>query len=99
MDGILSVHDYEGFGHCNIGEYPCINSIHQMAVFLEEHPTLGAELLSHFGNDCEAAEAALENYYGCFESLADYAVTNHHNRATDNHRNRANVNQRQHSTC
>ena len=68
-----AIHDFEGFGPLRLEEYDGIEHIHELACFIEEHGELGAALLEHFGGDIEDAERAIENYSGCFESLADYA--------------------------
>lgn len=45
-----------------------------MTCFIAEHPEFGAELLDHFGGNLEEARAIAEdNYYGCYQSLVDYA--------------------------
>lgn len=69
-----AIHDYEGFGGYDLGEYEGIQSTHEIACFIEEHPEIGGELLNHFGGDLEDAKKAIEeNYCGCHKSLADYA--------------------------
>ena len=58
----------------NISEYESIESVHQKALFIEEHEDLAEVLLSHWCGDLEQAQKALEDdYHGCYESLADYA--------------------------
>ncbi len=69
-----AIHDYEGFGGYGVSEYSGFEEIHNVASFIEEHPAIGGELLSHFGDSLEdAKKAAEENYSGCYKSLADYA--------------------------
>ena len=69
-----AIHDYEGFDGCGLSEYEGIQSVHEIACFIEEHPEIGGELLSHFGGSLDDAQkAAEESYSGCFKSLADYA--------------------------
>lgn len=69
-----AIHDYEGFGGYSVSEYEGIQSLHEIACFIEEHPDLAGELLSHFGDSVEDARQAIEeNYSGCYKSLADYA--------------------------
>ncbi len=68
-----AIHDTEGFGNYPISEYEGLESVHQIACFIEEHNEIGAELLAEFG-DLEQAENAIEhNYAGCYDSLADFA--------------------------
>jgi antirestriction protein len=69
-----AIHDYEGFDGCSLSEYQSIESVRNLAIFLNEYPDIGGALLAQFNNDIEQAEkAATENYQGCYESLADYA--------------------------
>ena len=69
-----AIHDYEGFDGYGLGEYEGIETVHEIACFIEEYPALAGELLSHFGGDLEDARKAVEdNYSGCYKSLADYA--------------------------
>ena len=68
-----AIHDYEGFDGYKLGEYEGIYSAHEAALFIEELPSFGAELLNHFSTIDEAREAAENSYCGCYTSLADYA--------------------------
>jgi antirestriction protein len=69
-----AIHDYEGFEECSLSEYQSIESVRDIAIFLNEYPDIGGELLSHFNNDIKQAQsAAVEQYQGCYDSLADYA--------------------------
>ena len=68
-----AIHDYEGFGDYSVGEYEGIESLHEIACFIEKYPDFGGELLNYY-SDIEAARTmAEENYCGCYTSLADYA--------------------------
>ena len=68
-----AIHDYDGFGTCYLSECEDIQTVSLLAMFIEEHGELGAELYSHFG-DLECASKAMEDSYcGCYESIADYA--------------------------
>ena len=70
----FAIHDYEGFDGYRLGEYEGLEAAHEIACFIDEHPGIAGELLSHFGGDLgEAKKAAEENYCGCYDSLADYA--------------------------
>ena len=40
---------------------------------MQEHDGIGALVLDHYCGDIEDATRALENYMGCYSSLADYA--------------------------
>lgn len=69
-----AIHDYEGFGSYSVSEYEGIQSLHEIACFIEEHGEIGNELLSHFGDHLDDAKKAIEeNYAGCYSSLADCA--------------------------
>lgn len=68
-----AIHDYEGFGSYRVSEYEGLQSVHEVACFIEEHDELGAELLAHFSSIDEACAAIDENYAGCYESVADFA--------------------------
>lgn len=71
----FAIHDYEGFGGVDLGEYESIDYVHEVAFFIEQHGKIGAELLSHFGGDLEDAGKAIEDHYaGCYKSLSDYAA-------------------------
>ncbi|WP_019602825.1 antirestriction protein ArdA [Teredinibacter turnerae] len=68
-----AIHDYEGFGSYRVSEYEGLESVHEVACFIEEHEELGAELLAHFSSIDEARTDIDENYAGCYESVADFA--------------------------
>ena len=69
-----AIHDYEGFNGYSVSEYEGMESVHDVACFIEEYPEIGGELLNNFGGDLDdAKKAAEENYSGCYKSLADYA--------------------------
>jgi len=68
-----AIHDYEGFAGIRIREYEGIERVAELAAFIAEHGTLGAELYNHFGSDLdEAREAMADRYLGCYAKLADY---------------------------
>ena len=69
-----AIHDYEGFDGCSLSEYQSVESVRDIAMFLNEYPDIGGELLAYFDNDIkQAQDAAVEQYQGCYDSLADYA--------------------------
>ena len=69
-----AIHDYEDFCEVELGEYPDLEEVSNVAKFLVEHGELGAEILSHFCCDLEEARKAIEEQYlGEYESLEDYA--------------------------
>jgi len=57
-----------------VSEYEGIQSLQEVACFIEEHGEIAGDLLSHFGDSIDDAQKAIEeNYSGCYSSLADYA--------------------------
>ncbi len=70
----VAIHDFEGFEGLHISEYESLESVHEKALFIEEHGKLGAAVLENFGDDFEDAEKSMEEHYqGEYKSLADYA--------------------------
>jgi len=68
-----AIHDYEGFAGIRISEHEGIERVAELAGFIAEHGTLGAELYNHFGSDLEEArEAITDRYLGQYSRLADY---------------------------
>ena len=68
-----AIHDYDGFNGYSVSEYEGMESVHDVACFIEEYPEIGGKLLDYFSDIEEARKAAEENYSGCYKSLADYA--------------------------
>ena len=69
-----AIHDYEGFGSYKVSEYEGLEEVHIIAVFIEEHGALGAEVLDYACGDMEQAEKTLtESYNGEYKSVADFA--------------------------
>lgn len=69
-----AIHDFEGFGSYSVSEWSGIEELHNVALFLEEFPEIGSDVLAHIGDDLEEARKVIEeNYSGCYTSLADYA--------------------------
>ncbi len=68
-----AIHDYEGFNGYRIGEYEGIESVQEIASFIEEYPEIGGELLYHCSDLDEARQAIEESYAGCYKSLAGFA--------------------------
>lgn len=67
-----AIHDYEGFGGVEIGEYTSLARVVAVAAFLRERGRLGGLVLAEVGGDLEEAAAALDDQYrGVFASLAD----------------------------
>lgn len=72
----FAIHDYEGFGSLRLSEFESIEKVSQVAKLIEEHGTLFAEVVGHFGGTNyidEAIEAMEERYQGAHRSLEDWA--------------------------
>lgn len=69
----FAVHDYEYFGSYQVNEYEGLESLHNIACFIEEFPDFAADLMAQFNDLDEARTCAEEHYCGCYTSLADYA--------------------------
>lgn len=68
-----AIHDYEGFEGVQITEYPGIDEVAEIAAFIAEHGSLGAELLNYYDDIKEAQTALSEHYCGEYNSLAAFA--------------------------
>lgn len=74
-----AIHDYEGFGGLKLSEYESLETISELANFIEEHGNLGIEVLkytysSESDYDISEAENMLnERYRGVFGSEEDFA--------------------------
>lgn len=67
-----AIHDTQGFGQFCVHECQSLETVNQVALFIQEYPTFGAALLNHFGDICEANACAEESYQGCFDNLAAF---------------------------
>jgi len=68
-----AIHDYEGFEGLRISEYEGLESVSNLAHFIQEHGKLGAGVYNHC-SDLEEAQTALEEQYiGEYESVSDFA--------------------------
>ncbi len=68
-----AIHDFEGFGSIRLSEYEGIERVHELAEFMQEHGEIGTLALEHYCGDIDDATTALDNYMGCYASIADYA--------------------------
>ena len=68
-----AIHDYEGFEGVSIAEYQGIESVVEIATFVQEHGVLGGKLIAYFGDLGEAGEAISDRYAGLYLSLEDFA--------------------------
>jgi antirestriction protein len=67
-----AIHDHDGFGGAEVGEYMPLEAVVEIAEFLRERGSLGALVLAHVGGDLEAARGAFEEYRGVYPRLSDY---------------------------
>lgn len=75
-----AVHDHEGFGTVNIGEYPSLETLVELAEAINEHGDPFLAYLDHEGGLPQlerAKEKFQEAYRGEYDSLADYAEQFH----------------------
>ena len=70
-----AIHDHEGFDGAYISEWASFAEVHALALLIEEHGALGAELLAHWNNDADDVRRLFDGgyYLGAFDSVADYA--------------------------
>ena len=70
----FAIHDYEGFGGMDIGEYTDIQTICEYAEFIQEYgEDLAGGVYSHYGCLKTAKEAIENAYHGEYESELEYA--------------------------
>lgn len=67
-----TIYDYEGFDRYPLDADENIETIHEIACFIEEHPRLGGYFLRYFADIDEAKTAITQNYIGCYQSMADF---------------------------
>ena len=70
-----AIHCYEGFGAAYISELTGFEDVHTIALLIEEHGALGAELLGQWNNDVDEVRRLFDDgyYLGVWDSVADYA--------------------------
>lgn len=69
-----AIHDYEGFGSVSLSEWEGFETVHELALFIEEHGELGAAVLENFQNDLDQARQTMEeDYAGCHKSVEHFA--------------------------
>ncbi len=68
-----AVHDFEGFGEINLGEYPDIEEVAALAAAIDEH---GEPFLAWAANasDNRDPDDFQESYSGEYDDLADYVT-------------------------
>ena len=68
-----AIHDYEGFEGASIAEYESIQSVAELAAFIEEYGPVAAMLAGHYADLEDAKEAIRDNYAGVYPSVEDFA--------------------------
>ena len=71
-----AIHDYENFSGASLSEFEDIERVSELARLIEEHGSVFAGLVDHFGGTHgleEAKQYMEEGYQGSFRSLSDYA--------------------------
>ncbi|MCP4409315.1 MAG: antirestriction protein ArdA [Gammaproteobacteria bacterium] len=58
-----AIHDYEGFADYSLSKYEGLQSVHEIACFIEEYPDFSGALLNHFSDMEEARRSPLANVY------------------------------------
>lgn len=67
-----AIHDHDGFGGVDIGEYMPLDAVVEIADFLRDRGALGALVLAHVDGDLEVARSAFDEYRGVYPRLSDY---------------------------
>lgn len=71
-----AIHDYQNFGDVDLSEYESINTVADIAAFIEEYGEIGSAVLNHANNDLNEAKCLMEEgYQGEYESEEDFAYT------------------------
>lgn len=70
-----AIHDYEYFGDVKLHEYADIQTVVDLAEFIEEHGELGAKLYTRCDKDLDQAKQMMEEgYIGEYNNIGDYAA-------------------------
>jgi len=69
------IDDHEGFGGIHLSEWASFEEVHEIALLIEEHGALGAELLANWYHDVDEVRRLFDDgfYLGVFDSVANYA--------------------------
>lgn len=76
-----AIHAHEGFEGAPIEEYSSIETVREIAAFIELHGALGGKLIEYFGDLNDAREAIEDRYYGEYKRLEDFvqeSIENEH---------------------
>lgn len=68
-----AIHDYDGFGPLRLSEYDSLKYVARVAAGIAEHGQAFAAWADIVGNDHEALDAFEDVYFGCWDSMQQYA--------------------------
>ncbi len=68
-----AIHDYEGFKGVSIAEYKSIQTVAELAAFIDEYGPVVGTLIEHFADLEEAKETMRDHYAGIYSCVADFA--------------------------
>ena len=77
IDGVAeewAIHDFECFAGYHVGEYDSLETLHEIALFLEEHGDAASAALSYCSDLDEAREMVEDRYHGCHDSEEEFAA-------------------------
>lgn len=72
----IALHDYDGFGKLDLGEYESLENVANIASLIIEHGEVFAALIDHVGGASQLDEALRlmeEQYQGTYDSLEAWA--------------------------
>jgi antirestriction protein len=67
-----AIHDFEGFEGASIAEYESIQTVAELAAFIEEYGPVAAMLAGHYADLADAKEAMRDHYAGVYPSVEDF---------------------------
>ncbi len=59
-----ALHDHESFGGIHLSEWASLKEVHGIALLIEEHGALGAELVAHWYHDVDEVRRLFDD--GCY---------------------------------
>lgn len=68
-----AIHDYEGFGPLRLNEYESLDHVARLAEGIVRHGLAFAAWANLVGDDQQALEAFEDVYFGCWDSMQQYA--------------------------
>ncbi len=68
-----AIHDYENFGNYEVEEYSCVETLHEIALFIEEYAEVAIAALEYTSDLEDARDMAENRYHGCYDSEKEFA--------------------------